>query len=385
MSEISEIEWKILLSLCFPENSSRALELEYLIKQPLDWGNLVVSSLSHRLAPALSYRLDSLNLWSSTPNYLRKHLLNILYFNRQRNSEMAAFSEQLAYEFEKNEIQYSFTKGVVLASSLYDNAGDRQLGDIDVVVPFDTRLAVSNIMTNLGFTQGECYYDRGCPSVKLFSRHELIQYTLAPDHLPHFAKAGSETYGPGTMVDFSHSVSWYNSGIMLSTNDILLESKVCALRGGGRSVKVLSEGWMFVWVVFHAFREAWFVSNRKFHKDVSLLQFRDILHLWHAYKQAILTSGVWEKLRETNGMFPISWFLSHVDDVLGTRIADELGCEREDYDYFLQFGGLSNLGPLIPWSGTMAERLRSSDRATIFDFDRPISDRMPRIGNNNWR
>jgi hypothetical protein len=366
-----DTEWRILLSLCFPSNDDRGSISKELFQLPVDWGYLLLSALSHRMIPALSFRLDDFDLWGIVPIYVRKHLQNQLYFNRRRNEEIRFFAEALAQNLHDAHVPYSFTKGVVLAPLLYEDSGERQLGDIDVVVPYNSRETVTEIMHTLAFVQGETYYDRGEPRVKPFSRPELIQYALSPDHLPHFARAGSETYGPGTMVDFSHTLSWHGSGIDLPIDGILDQAVWKPLSPQGAKVRVLWTEWLFAWVVFHAFREAWFIASKKFHKDVSLLQFRDIVRLWLLSKEEIIRSGIVEKLRTANGLFPFAWFIAHVDEVFGMSILDELELRRDFDDRLLKFGSMSNSGPLIPWSGTMNDRLRHTDRAQLFDFNRP--------------
>ena len=96
---------------------------------------IVKTSSEHMLLPALYFNLKKQNLLKYIPAELENYLKNIFTINRNRNCEILRQVDSLNELFTNFKIKPVYIKGVSnIYSGLYDDIGERMIGDIDFIV-----------------------------------------------------------------------------------------------------------------------------------------------------------------------------------------------------------------------------------------------------------
>lgn len=101
----------------------------------MDWEWLVKSSSQQGVMTSAYCRLKHKNLIDVLPNDLNTYLSEITNINRNRNQSLLDQVKELSHLFNTHKIHHVFVKGcALLASGVYNDIGERMIGDIDVLV-----------------------------------------------------------------------------------------------------------------------------------------------------------------------------------------------------------------------------------------------------------
>lgn len=110
--------------------------LKALLSNPnLTWEELVYTSSSHLVLPAIYYRLKKHTLLEMLPEDLIVYLEEFCGINYNRNKQLLREAKAISVLLKKNHIDHVFIKGVaVLAYGVHDSIGARMVGDIDILL-----------------------------------------------------------------------------------------------------------------------------------------------------------------------------------------------------------------------------------------------------------
>lgn len=101
----------------------------------LNFEKLIQISSSHLILPALYVNLKKKKILRLFPIDFRNYLKNIYQINYNRNKEILNEAKELFSILKSESINFNFIKGVeYLMSEIYDNLGERMIGDIDILV-----------------------------------------------------------------------------------------------------------------------------------------------------------------------------------------------------------------------------------------------------------
>jgi hypothetical protein len=116
-----------------PEN--HAFILKQINSHQVDWDRIVQMSTAHYVFPALFLNLSRANLLSHLPEDLVSYMKHITDLNRERNVQIIAQAKEINRILSKHDISPIFLKGTgFLLQGLYEDIGERMVGDIDFLV-----------------------------------------------------------------------------------------------------------------------------------------------------------------------------------------------------------------------------------------------------------
>lgn len=123
--------------LTLSQNNKHYQSIKELIKQPnFDWDMVVKLATAHYVLPALYINLKSANLLELLPTDLIDYMIYLTELNRERNRSILKQAEEINSLLIKNHITPIFIKGTGnLLGNLYNDIGERMIGDIDILVP----------------------------------------------------------------------------------------------------------------------------------------------------------------------------------------------------------------------------------------------------------
>lgn len=116
---------------------------------------------NHLIIPVLFKRLKEVELTVYLAADLVEHLENLVQLNADRNRQILKQIDEISFHLHKAGIEPVFMKGTAnLLDGLYQNPGDRMIGDIDFLVRDNDFLPTAEILLNLGYkTDTEIYDD----------------------------------------------------------------------------------------------------------------------------------------------------------------------------------------------------------------------------------
>ena len=152
--------------LTISSEEKKRKELEILLKtEIIDWDAVVKVSTAHYVFPALFCNLKKADFLAYLPEELVNFMIHITDLNRERNLKIIQQAKEVNELLLANNITPIFLKGTGnLLENLYDDIGERMVGDIDFII------------SNSDFKNGiKLLKDFG------YEKHDLHE-TLRPDH-----------------------------------------------------------------------------------------------------------------------------------------------------------------------------------------------------------
>ncbi len=137
------------------ESNTETLKLKIETNQ-LDWEKIVPVASKHLVIPLLYCKLKEKDLLDILPVDLQSYLEEITNQNRDRNKTIIKEVNEISLLFKKHEVDHVLLKGVaLLISGIYNDIGERMIGDIDVLVNPDQLLKAQEILLQDDYTSAK--------------------------------------------------------------------------------------------------------------------------------------------------------------------------------------------------------------------------------------
>tara|TARA_Y100001954_G_scaffold167324_1_gene177605 strand:+ start:4095 stop:5093 length:999 start_codon:yes stop_codon:yes gene_type:complete len=141
------INEKYLIEIIF-KNKNITREL---IKE-LDFEQIIKIASSQLLLPLLYSKIKKNNKTKIFPKEFIEYLKNIYIINKNRNEKLMYEASLISKSLNNKNIKHVFLKGTeYLKMGLYDDIGERMIGDIDVLVDKEDLHRASDILNNMGY------------------------------------------------------------------------------------------------------------------------------------------------------------------------------------------------------------------------------------------
>ena len=136
------------------ESKNRAVIEKQLQSNTVDWDAVVKLSTSHYVFPALYCNLKREKLLNYLPSELVKYMEHITNLNRQRNGQIITQARELNTLLLANNITPIFLKGTGnLLADLYDDIGERMVGDIDFIFSKEDYSKAITVLIDNGYSE----------------------------------------------------------------------------------------------------------------------------------------------------------------------------------------------------------------------------------------
>ena len=129
-------------------------EIEFMLKTTdLDWEAVVKVSTSHCVFPAIYCNFKRADFLKHLPAELVDYMKHITGLNRDRNTQIIQQAKDLNSLLLANNIRPIFLKGTGnLLAGIYDDIGERMLGDIDFIFSIEDYLKAIIVLKNNGYS-----------------------------------------------------------------------------------------------------------------------------------------------------------------------------------------------------------------------------------------
>jgi hypothetical protein len=358
-------EWRILELACLSrmEGGKEGEMLSLIEQRDFSYGALLEQAIRHKMQFVIAKALLEEPLVGRVPSRWKSFFRLSLAANKERNRILRQEAVKVSAALVEAGLKVAARKGVLLETYVYGSQGMRWMEDIDLMAKQDERVAIEKVISNSGYTLGK--YDYGRCEIKPHEREYLLKYRLNPDHLPRYTKVMADSLVSHVEMDICTSFTWWNSGIDIDIGEALAQTEVGIGQAKFSGLPGLPLKYMFLDLILHFFREAYFESTIQGGTDVVLSGFLDIM-LVHQHNRKILADGEFGNFAIERGVGQhAAWVLSHLDLVMGTKLCESVGLAGIASKEFMQSWRKSG-GRLGTWSGTMRERLAARDRIPLF-------------------
>jgi hypothetical protein len=129
-------------------------EIEFMLKTTdVDWDNIVKVSTSHCVFPAIYCNFKRADFLKYLPVELVDYMKHITGLNRDRNTQIIQQAQELNSLLLANKIRPIFLKGTGnLLAGIYDDIGERMVGDIDFIFSIEDYLKAIIVLKNNGYS-----------------------------------------------------------------------------------------------------------------------------------------------------------------------------------------------------------------------------------------
>jgi hypothetical protein len=227
-----------LLLLC--ARSSRDPEMtepiQALLREEIDWRNLLRMAVRHRTAPLLYWNLAA-TCPEAVPDDVLDELRDYFHANSRRNLFLSGKLLEIMDALEEREILAIPYKGPILAAFAYGNLALREFGDLDLLLKDEDVLRAKNVLSSLGYWPRDRMTEA---QEAAFLRYER-QYEFARDD--------------GTMVELQWKVTPRYFSFALN-HEYLWEHTV-PVSLGGRTVQTISPEDLLLVLCVHGSVHCW--------------------------------------------------------------------------------------------------------------------------------
>lgn len=140
------------------------------------WQKFLIIAAIQRVTPLIFYRLKKKSLDQAVPSEVYASLKDVYLQNTMRIMKISAQSRLILKTLNSEGIPTIPLKGIVMANSVYENIGLREMNDFDLLVPPEKLARAAEVLIGMGYKP-----------VQSFHLDSLVQTSL---HLPGFIRKG---------------------------------------------------------------------------------------------------------------------------------------------------------------------------------------------------
>lgn len=158
--------------LSMGDNGEKDQELIRAIREEkVDWGNFVEKASNHLVLPSVYLRFKRLGILSDLPEELGSHLQMVYELNYRRNTAILEQTGRINLLLSTAGIVPIYLKGAAnLLDNLYEDVGERMIGDIDLLVSDTEFLQAANLLKSEGYEHAHPFFEDQQAATKHFPR-----------------------------------------------------------------------------------------------------------------------------------------------------------------------------------------------------------------------
>jgi hypothetical protein len=162
------LEEKLLVNILYREENEviKGIDLNN-----INFEKLIKLASGHLMLPALFYNIQKKKVSYLFPEDFIEYIKNIFEINKARNEVLLSEAKELSALLVENNIKHLFLKGTaLLLSNIFDDIGERMIGDIDFIIQHKDEEQVKKILEKNNY----CTSSNPVDSFRVFK----------PTHLP---------------------------------------------------------------------------------------------------------------------------------------------------------------------------------------------------------
>lgn len=325
-----------------------------LLKEELDWTDILYQAVSHRVLNIMYYHVKRLNAVDMLNNEVFKVMKSQATFYQLRNEKYFKELAVIYDDFGKENLRTAILKGNYLAAKVYPEPYTRMFNDLDILIDIKDGDKLVHILEERGYVQGD--YDKKTEKVIPGTRRQKMMHQMSTHELEACWKVTDDIVVPVYEVDLNHSIMWKGNCPYEVPASILLERSKKDELCGSTIYTLECEDFLFQ-LACHLYKEAVVINWIADMRDLKLYKFGDIATFISRYANTI----DWDKLVKfsaENGTHRILYYVFYYVNYLYGQIVPQCvmnQIEQEDKAILNQYG-VENEKPFV-WKSEFHDRL----------------------------
>lgn len=241
-------------------------KIENLMQESLDYPYILGQLLFHRMGGVAYYTLKECELLGRVNREFRNSLKAIYDISLEKADSLETAIQNMVDTFEKIDFPYAMLKGALLVQ-IYPK-GLRTSNDLDILLDHKDITALSNILKDAGFSQGNIRNGDFVPA----TRSEIISSRMNRGETVPFIKKVNLPKMPYLELDINFSLDYKAIGNSEEV-DIFLEGRKPLIQN---KLFTLAPDDFLIHLCVHLFKEATVINWVEMGRDLSLYKFCDI-------------------------------------------------------------------------------------------------------------
>ena len=198
-------EEKVIIDILFEQ---KKLDRSYF--KNINYNKLINVASSHLMIPALYFNINKKKYSNYVPKKFQKYILEIFQLNCNRNIILKEEIIEISRFLNKHKKRHVFLKGSAhIFSNIYENIGERMVGDIDILCDFEESNEVYYLLKKNGYlpsgnlkffsNKHNLHFPRQIKNKKLFSvevhKRLFKNKNILFEHSKSFLENGEKKYG----------------------------------------------------------------------------------------------------------------------------------------------------------------------------------------------
>jgi len=243
----------------------------------------------------VSFYNSAVRLGIELPPRVKRKCVNMLAYQKARNTVMSEWAERISAELCKQGVQHAFLKGSILANykfQMFDpklqaikyypmtaehgrlySDGERTSNDIDILINQKNITKLHQILTALGFEQGYWDFNKNCFCA--LSRAEILSRRMNRGETAPYILQLDNNFLNFIEIDINFSLDHLPGGNDCSGGDAV-ENFLSDVKKYDEKLYGLEETKFFVHLLLHQYKESTVYSMVRRGKDTELYKYLDI-------------------------------------------------------------------------------------------------------------
>lgn len=254
--------------------------LENLITSTLDWNQIFIETLWHKISFLIFSRLKKFKLINKAltkgnlPLLLLNHWKQLFYANYERNNLYLQELKKIDNAFREANVEYAVAKGGALLFGKIYSLYERKIYDIDIIAYKEQHSILEKCLNNLGYKYLDYNHDE--ERFVEINREEVKKWLLLTRGLPNFIKPVDSTGARYLVVQVQFKIGSTQSGEHAIQSKYLLERSIQHSNCQG----VRDED-LLIQLILHIYRETIEESFKEWNMDWNLIKFCDLDYFLH--------------------------------------------------------------------------------------------------------
>ena len=286
-------------------------KFEELLSDGLEWNYVLTQLKRHKLLPLFANHCKSCKITKNSGE-ISAYLKTISIHSKRLEIELCSIASDLV----ERGIAYAVLKGPILAHAIYDIPVKRTYGDLDILVKKSDADAVSNILKEKGYIQGD--FDKEKEEIVPVTRKVVVGYSMYTHQLYPFKKLFDQSfivfdihtklhapYRKGGQCVFDVDVS-ANSPCWQTLEQIDLY---------GERISTLNWNYFLLQICLHAYVNEVSIFSIVYDIGVNLRAYCDIRELILSKRDEINFEKFVELVQKTKAIQPIYYILANLSEL----------------------------------------------------------------------
>lgn len=336
----------LLLSRCDYDKELKKYIFSVFDDYLFDWDKFIGLAISHRVNGVMYKNVcEDYNI----PQKVRT-IFTLLYYSQiERNKIHQKYIFELNRYLENTEIKFSFLKGAILNTMIF-NPGERISNDTDILVSVEDLDACISLCNKLGYKEGRIRNGRFYAATK----QELLFAKINTYEIVPFIKQFNNIVFPFHEVDINYRL---NNAEDTETTTFLLDETV-KWEKNNIEIRAMGKEKFLIYLCVHLFREAMMIFKINNGDDMLLYKFTDIHYFLTLYKDQINWT-LFEKIVLKINKYQDIYYTLHYTEVLYPNTVPKNVLTKlrpPNLDFLNQYKGRDNTSQTYNWKSDFTKR-----------------------------